>query len=183
MNLYYYTVASLPALRPKEKSPLTLDRLLEQASEFLTPQDFEILQSVNLIPTDSLVPFLQSWASWERGLRGQLAQLRAQRLGQTWQAPEGSPLFGWEDLARGALQKESPLEAEYFLDDLRWQYLDQSTWNEHFTLNWLMSYSLKLQILLRQDRFERELGKKNLEENYLKITSALAAGKESGELK
>ena len=45
-----------------------------------------------------------------------------------------------------------PLEAELYLDRIRWEKLEELEKNHYFDITYLVAYALKLQILERWDR-------------------------------
>ncbi|OHD11156.1 MAG: hypothetical protein A2Z96_05260 [Spirochaetes bacterium GWB1_48_6] len=182
MSQYYYAVASLPYLKSGEKSPITWDRFYEIVRSSLSEKDLEIFEKARLgIPTQTDEPFLKNWFDWEKELKKELARLRLQKAGfdNPNPLPETLGVFSVSEVAKSLFLKDNPLEAEYLLDGIRWAFLEDLLLGHYFDLETVLAYSLKLQILQRQELFEKTLGQENYQNTYKTIVQNLEINRES----
>ncbi len=168
--MYYFTVASLPSLTYQSQPTLSDVDYLQYLQEKLTPKEFALVDACRLIPKESSKAnhILREWISFERSLRLYLAVQRAQK--RQWEF-NGSyqPTANLEDKAREAVSKGNPLEAESYLNELRWEFLENLETGHYFDLEYLQIYYLKLQILNRKTLFEPKMGRMNFEGTYNEI--------------
>jgi hypothetical protein len=119
------------------------------------------------------VPFIDSWRSWERTLRLQLARFRKEKLkreGASIEPPEyPSDAVA---VAKAAVNIESPLEAELFLDEARWRAIEAFQGVDYFNENVIYAYLLKLRLLERKALFKAEEGFNE----YKTLYAAIAEG-------
>jgi hypothetical protein len=112
------------------------------------------------VPCATASPFIDAWRNWERALRLQLARYRAQRLKREGGAPVDPPEEPQEvvALAKAALVLDSPLEAELFLDQSRWNAIEALQGGVYFHANTIYAYLLKLLLMERRSSFRLEEG-------------------------
>jgi hypothetical protein len=111
-------------------------------------------------PPSSCV-FIDRWREWERTLRLNLAQARAQRLKREGGALVEPPVHPAQAAAialNAAAVEESPLEAELFLDRARWNAIEELRGIDYFSRDTVYAYLLKLLILERHSLFDTEAG-------------------------
>ncbi len=164
---YYYTIASLPHLSFNEPPPISIKSFLALCKIELAESDFTILQSAELFPhKKDKIPLtvLKKWYARERGTRNELARLRAAKLN----LDPGIYIRGDGDdgscsrLAQEVFGVESPYAAEERLDRTRWKFLEELETGHYFTIEKLVIYSLKLQILQRRSFFNNKKGQEIL---------------------
>ena len=110
---------------------------------------------------------INRWRTWERALRLNLARNRALVLKrEAVDAPE-SPLNA-VNAAKNALNFESPLEAELFLDKARWDAIEVFQGISYFSEKMIFAYFLKLKLMERRQVF-------NAEEGFLEYKSLYAS--------
>jgi len=176
VGTYYFTVASLPYLTSHTHPGLSNEEFVTYLSDKITPAELERITACSLIPQsysqEDLV--VSKWNAFETSLRNQLALLRSKKQDLTYEGGHESVLFGLEEKAREAVNLTNPLEAEEFLDDIRWAYLEDLELTHYFDLPRLQIYYLKLQILNRKFLFKKEKGKVNFEKTYNEIRTNLA---------
>jgi hypothetical protein len=104
--------------------------------------------------------FIDRWREWERTLRLNLAQARAQRIRREAAAvePPGHPASAAAAALNAAAVDESPLEAELFLDRTRWNAIEELGGIDYFSRNTVYAYLLKLLLLERHSLFDTEAG-------------------------
>lgn len=188
MSFYYYAGAALPMLFFGESLPISREDFLGLCREQLSKKDFLQLQAATIDSYDTAqadCPVIRQWRKWEVSLRNELAKLRAQEKNKDPEPYliESEEVLGHFDLAKEAVSNTSPYEAETTLYEARWNYLEDLGTNRFFTLESLIIYYLKLQILEKLALFDREKGSENFEEIYRKIREGTEEGPEPEEEK
>ena len=181
MSQYYYAVASLPTLKPGEKPPISQERFLEIVRTNLSLHDLAVFEKAQLgNPSVTENDFLQSWFTWEKELKKELARFRLQRGGfeNPTELPQTEGIYQMSDTVKNLLSRENPLEAEYQIDSLRWGFLENQLLGHYFDLETILAFSLKLQILQRQELFEKTLGQGNYHKTYQNIVQNLEINRE-----
>jgi hypothetical protein len=176
LTRYFYTGAALPTLRLGDKVPITEEKFLEFAEDTLKPADFRVLCKSRL---GSLEPtgfgFADRILSFEKELRLELARARLAKL--KFEAPLSLPESDGRDVllekVRAVLALDSPLEAELFLNQLRWSFLEDMGAGHFYDLEALVVYYLKLQIALRQETMQKEPGRRAFEETYENVSAGV----------
>lgn len=182
MSQYYFAVASLPALKSGDKSPITWERFDDLARTALTSEDLVVYEKALLgNPSDTDNEFLSRWFTWEKEFKKELARLRLARGGfeNPTALPETQGVYTFGETVKSLMAKENPLEAEYLLDSLRWSFLDELSFGHYFDLETLLAYSLKLQILVRQENFDKIRGQQNYDRMYTRIVNNLESNREN----
>ena len=188
MSFYYYAGAALPMLFFGESLPISREDFLGLCREQLSKKDFLQLQAATIDSYDTAqadCPVIRQWRKWEVSLRNELAKLRAQEKNKDPEPYliESAEVLGHFDLATDAVSNTSTYEAETTLYEARWNYLEDLGTNRFFTLESLIIYYLKLQILEKLALFDREKGSENFEEIYRKIREGTEEGPEPEEEK
>ena len=175
MRHYYYTVAALETIRLGEKVPISEAQFLQFTEDTLNAKDYQVLLGSRWGRTEPTgLPFADRILSWEKELRLELAKARILKL-QFDPAPALPASDGNDALlekVRAALALDSPLDGERFLDHLRWSFLEDMGASHFFDLEALVVYYLKLQIALRQEKFQKELGQESFEKAYAAVTDS-----------
>lgn len=182
MSQYYFAVASLPSLKSGEKPPLTRERFEDIARSALSEADLAVFEKALLgQPSETENSFLQEWFTWEKEFKKELAKGRLQKAGfeNPGPLPETLGKFNLMEAARSLLGKDNPLEAEMLLDAVRWSFLEEMLLGHYFDLEVILAYSLKMQILQRQDLFEKTLGQENYRKTYQTIIDTLELNPET----
>jgi len=179
LSQYYYLVSTLPLLSYDSDHTLSTEYFLEQGEKWLTAGDYLILKNACISEFDSYKPgcaLLDKWQVWEVNLRNELVKLRAQKKGLEGDAYLVTVLevLGTAEIAREAAAQESPLAAEELLNRARWSFLDDLEVGRFFTIEKLIIYYLRLQILERKSLFNKEAGSKRYKSIYQHITREIA---------
>ncbi|MBU4590720.1 MAG: DUF2764 domain-containing protein [Candidatus Omnitrophica bacterium] len=164
MREYYYLVASLPLLEFGMKTPVAYEDFLSRCLEQLTPKDLAIIKRTNIFPsedTEEAFPALREWKIFDRALRNELVKYRASK-----RSKDASEYIRGEDYkdpflaieAHWAVNEESPVEAERFLDKIRWEKIEELEKAHYFDIDYLVTYALRLQILERWQKINSEGG-------------------------
>lgn len=175
MKNYYYAVAALETIRLGEKVPISEEYFLQFAEDTLDAKDYQVLlKSLWGLTDPTGFSFSDRILSWEKELRLELAKARITKLPfdlpPSLQASEGS--FNLHEQVRAVMALDSPLEAERFLDQLRWNFLEEIGACHFFDLEALVVYYLKLQIALRQDKFQEVPGRESFEKEYAALADS-----------
>jgi hypothetical protein len=181
---YFYTVASLPALKFEETPFLSEEVFLEMCAVEATPEDFRYISSaeIRIDREDLLLPLPGETgvvAEWNRMLREfqlQAAIIRAQNLG--WEV-ERLPRPDVQDATiperlRQILGEDNPLKRELAVLRWLWNAAESLETGHHFDREKLVLYHLKLQIAQRRLRITNsEAGNDAFDEQYKQVAESL----------
>jgi hypothetical protein len=181
---YFYTVASLPALKFEETPFLSEDAFLEMCAVEATPEDFGYIASarIRINEEEDLAPGPGETgvsAEWNRILREfqlQAAAIRAQNLG--WEV-ERLPKPDVQDPTiperlRQILGEDNPLKRELGVLRWLWNAAESLETGHYFDREKLVLYYLKLQIAQRRLRItDSEAGDAGFDEQYRKVAESL----------
>lgn len=170
MRQYYYLIASLPFLEFGIKPPILYRDFLAFSREQLSESDMKILKEATIEPSGDVkgvMSALKEWNIFDMTLRNEIARQRASKMskepekyirGENHQDPFLAQSAHW------AISQESPIEAERFLDKIRWEKIEELARGHYFDMDFLITYALKLQILERWERINREGGMEVLQD-------------------
>ncbi|AEH40368.1 hypothetical protein TPCCA_0425 [Treponema paraluiscuniculi Cuniculi A] len=179
MSSHCYLITQLPSLLCGAVPPLRYQDFLDCALRFLGRQDAAVLGNISLCPvpardsTGSRV--LDRWGEFEYALRCALARERADRL--RWDIPvevRQCPM-AQESVARAArvaVSLDDPLEAEYFLNDARFSFVEGCRPLDPFSSEAVFLYGLQLMLLTHRSRFTMQAGSKAYAALYYTILGA-----------
>ncbi|MFW5642631.1 MAG: hypothetical protein ACOCYQ_01265 [Alkalispirochaeta sp.] len=183
MRQYYYTVASLPAIRFEEMPFLSQEEFLEYCAIEATPEDLETIRSAAIWLTDddeteffSPSPVHREWIAGLRELQRQAALIRAQALGRDTDRllrPDITDA-GLTERLRIVMNEDTPLKTENALLRLLWQRAENLEAGHHFDREKLLVYHLKLQIAARRARInDTEAGAEAFDQQYEVVAQSL----------
>ena len=187
MNNYEYIVASLPVLASDYRGPLDTDEIIGEIRAQLSPKDEALLDTLlKGFDADSLDAevYRKALASRDRFIAGYFSydldvrNCRVAYLNKALGRPEGQDIMvlnedeprEFEDLEKvnAVLQGSDTLGRERGLADILWERIDSLTLMEVFTLDQILGFVAKLQIVARWLRLDpqsgRELFRKLVEE-------------------
>ena len=187
MNNYEYIVASLPVIASDYRGPLDTDAIISEIRSQLSPKDEAVLDTLlKGFDSDSLDAefYRKALASRDRFIAGYFSydldvrNCRVAYLNKALGRPEGQDIMvldedeprEFEDLEKvnAVLQGSDILGRERGLDDILWERIDSLTLMEVFTLDQILGFVAKLQIVARWLRLDpqsgRELFRKLVEE-------------------
>lgn len=184
MKQYYYTVASLPALRFEEPPFLDQKGFYENCAVEMTDEDLAYVSSAMILLTGQSatvgdVEETGCRAQWNRLLREfqqQAAIVRTQNLG--WEIdrlprPDVRDATIPERL-RQILNEENPLKTEMATLRWLWQAAEALEPGHHFDRDALFLYHLKLQISLRRAALsDGDAGNEEFDRQYEKVAESL----------
>ena len=146
-----------------ESLPFLPEMFLENCKEKLSPADYElVLRSKldNFEFNEEKSKILKKWIVWEINLRNELVKLRAKKLGidSNKYLEESPEIFGLREIALESYNHSNPLIGEEILDKARWNFLDSIEACYFFELEKLIIYSLKLQLINKKIKMDKEKG-------------------------
>lgn len=153
-NKYYYLVASLPFLRFGEAPPLPKRRFLTECEKWLTAKDLETLYLADFTreQTPGGEGVLKEWKKFDLELKQKLADVRkARQTGETYKTPE---------LLKDVMEQKTPLLMEEEIAKIRWDFLEEKSARYFFDTNAVILYFLRMQIMERLARFNKDEGEK-----------------------
>ena len=161
----YYLISQLPSLDGASENaplPITEERFLELCRRFLSKKAQTELEKLTLrpprIPQPSISPLVEKWNDGERDLRLVLARLRADRLNKAFESENRTFAPALLQAARTAIEFESPMDAEKYLNRYRLEFLETLRPLDSFSEEYVFYYCLKLKLLLRIRQFDSQRG-------------------------
>ena len=178
MNNYEYIVASLPVIASDYRGPLDTDAIISEIRSQLSPKDEAVLDTLlKGFDSDSLDAefYRTALASKNHFIAGyfgydlDVRNCRVAYLNKALGRPEGQDLLvldedeprEFEDLEKvnAVLEGSDILERERGLDDIMWERIDELTLMEVFTLDQILGFVAKLQIVARWLRLDPQTGR------------------------
>ena len=178
MNNYEYIVASIPVNTKDYKEPLDTDEIIGEIRAQLSPKDEALLDTLlKGFDADSLDAefYRKALASRDRFIAGYFSydldvrNCRVAYLNKALGRPEGQDIMvldedeprEFEDLEKvnAVLQGSDILGRERGLDDILWERIDSLTLMEGFTLDQILGFVAKLQIVARSLRLDPQSGR------------------------
>jgi len=172
---HYYTLAALETIRLGEKLPISEEYFLQFAEDTIDAKSYQILQKSRWGLTEPTgFSFADRILSWEKELRLELAKARILKLPfdtpLNLQGSDGS--YNLLEQVRTVMALDSPLDAERYLDQLRWNFLEEIGARHYFDLEALVVYYLKLQLALRREKLKEEPGRDSFEREYASLADS-----------
>ncbi len=169
MKNHYYTLAALETIRLGEKIPISEEYFLQFAKDTIDAKSYQVLLKSRWGLTEPTgFSFTDRILSWEKELRLELAKARILKLPfdapPNLQTSDGN--YSLLEHVRAVMSLDSPLDAERYLDQLRWNFLEEIGARHYFDLEALVVYYLKLQLALRQEKLNEELGRDSFKKEY-----------------
>ena len=175
----YYLMSQLPSLDGISENmplPITEERFLELCNNSLGKKAMEELKNLSLLPSktpeSSSSDLINSWNEGERNLRLCLAKIRADKMNKSSDIENKSFPLPLVQVAGTAAQMESPMEAEKLLNNYRLSFLESLRPLDNFAEDSLYYYWLKLKLMLRIRKFDKESG----ETAYRNIYNSIISG-------
>ena len=161
----YYLISQLPSLDGISDSatlPISWDKFSELCSRFLGKKAMAELEKISLIPSrcyeKSSSELINQWNDGERRLRLALAKIRADKMKKSFDADiQGFPVWIVQT-ARTAVEIESPMEAEKYLNRCRLDFLEGLRPMDSFSDEFIYYYAIKLKTIERIRKFDTVSG-------------------------
>ena len=161
----YYFMSQLPSLDGVSENvalPITEERFLDLCGRFLGKKAQSELSKLTLTPPrtneDTKSLLIDAWNKGERDLRLALAKARADKMKKTFDTENKNFSVDLMKVARTAVDSESPLEAEKFLNRYRMDFLETLRPLNAFSEDSVYYYGLKLKLILRMRQFNADIG-------------------------
>ena len=161
----YYLISQLPSLDGLNENtplPMTEERFIDLCHRFLGKKAQSELDKLTLLPPKSPQKsnsaLIEAWNKWERDLRIALGKVRAEKLKKPFDMSDEPLPIGLMQAARVAVEMDSPMEAEKFLNGYRLDYLETLRPTDNFAEDFVFYYGLKLKLILRIRQFDTENG-------------------------
>jgi len=167
---YYYLVASLPMLDFSLSPAITYEDFSRRSREQLLDCDMRIIEQATIEPsgdTQAARAILREWKQFDLTLRNELVKMRVAKKAKDsldYIRGEYYPNPFIAHFAHLIFNQSSPLEAEKMFDRIRWDKIEELKLSHFFDIDYLICYSLELQILERWKKIKQEDGEKILEE-------------------
>ena len=172
----YYLISQLPSLDGISENtpiPVTEKQFLELCSRFLGKKALAELNKLTLVPSrnyeKSSSALIEKWNEFERKLRLALAKFRADKMNKHFDSETQSLPAELSQAARTAIEIESPMEAEKFLNRYRLEFLETLRPMDSFSEEFVFYYGLKLKLIERMRKFDTQSG----ETAYRKIYDSI----------
>lgn len=165
---YYYLVTLLPTLAFDRKPPFSSADFMDICKKHLDGRHFIKLKKISdpQNGSESIVDFFDEWNIWDRGLKNELAAMRASIIsirdkGLKHPLPQIATSENSLKLYK-AVTSKNPLEAEKAMEKIRWDQLEKMEFGHYFDFDKIIIYALKLKIIERLGSFDRAKGGKIL---------------------
>ena len=161
----YYFLSQLPSLDGVSENmalPITEERFLELCQRFLAKNAQNEISKLTLAPPKehekSTSALVEAWNKGERDLRFALAKARAEKMKKTIDTENKNFSAELVKVARTAIEIESPMEAEKFLNRYRLEFLESLRPLDTFSKEAVFYYGLKLKLISRMRQFNADIG-------------------------
>ncbi|MBQ1215538.1 MAG: DUF2764 family protein [Firmicutes bacterium] len=172
----YYFMSQLPSLDgigEQMALPIAEERFQELCHRFLGKKAQKEIENLTLIPSrspeKSSSALVEAWNEGERNLRLALGKVRADKLKKSFDWENGYLPSELIKVARMAVEMESPMEAEKFLNQYRMDFLESLRPMDTFCEDSVFYYGLKLKLMMRIRQFDEALGEAAYKEIYNSI--------------
>lgn len=161
----YYLISQLPSLDGLSENmpvPITEERFIELCHRFLGKKAQSEIDRLSLMPSRTYEPssssLIETWNISENNLRLALGKVRADKLGKQFDAENRTFTAELIQTVRTAVEMDSPMEAEKFLNRYRLEFLESLRPGDVFSEDFVYYYCLKLKLILRMRQFNAENG-------------------------
>ncbi|MEW5895630.1 MAG: DUF2764 family protein [Candidatus Omnitrophota bacterium] len=170
--MYYYFASTLPMINWGDPLPFPVEEFADNCRRLLSPHDAsDAMIALGLGKGEVSNGLLKRWQRFERALKNEIAAFRAvQRQQNALTVVHGERDYDM-DIAEGfgrAVKAGQPLEAQRILLKIQWDRLDEWSLNKDFSIEFILTYAIKLKIMARLHAFRDEEGGKRLEEIMMK---------------
>ncbi len=161
----YYLISQLPSLDGiSENAPLPIaeERFTELCNRFLGKKAQDEMKKLTLSPPknyeSSGSALIDAWNESERNLRFALGKVRAEKMKKPFNTENRILPVEYIKAASAAIEMENPMEAEKYLNRYRLEILETLRPMDSFSEDYVFYYGLRLKLLLRIRRFDKEAG-------------------------
>ncbi|MBQ4644960.1 MAG: DUF2764 family protein [Clostridia bacterium] len=161
----YYLISQLPSLDGISENmplPITEERFFELCNELSGKKIQNEISKITLLPSKvyekSSSSLIENWNNGERNLRLALAKMRADKMKKSFDIENNVLLSELLKVANTAIEIESPMEAEKFLNSYRLEFLETLRPMDNFSEEFVYYYGLKLKLISHIRQFDTNAG-------------------------
>lgn len=169
----YYFVSQLPSLDGLGENadlPITEERFSELCNRYLGKRAKFEIGKLTLVPPvnreKSTSGLVETWNRGEQNLRISLAKMRAEKMKKPFELEAANVPVEFTKAAQTAVETESPLEAELFLNSFRLKLLESIRPMDIFSDDYVFYYAIKLKLLTRIRKFDINVGENAYKDIY-----------------
>ena len=177
----YYLISQLPSLDGISENvplPINEERFFQLCNEISGKKIQNEINKITLLPSKeyekSSSSVIEGWNNGERNLRLALAKVRAEKMKKPFETGNNPLPNELIKIANTAIEIESPLEAEKFLNSYRLNFLETLRPMDNFSGEFIYYYGLKLKLISHIRRFDANVG----EIAYRNIYDSIMNGEE-----
>jgi hypothetical protein len=159
---YVYLISSLPMLHFGMRPPFSWENFLEHCQRLIPEKDYALLKNLpglqQYVSYSGAQETIIRWVAFDTALRNELVKIRASRKHiepEKYLRPLDYTSPAFTQAAMSAQRNPAPQEAGRFLDQERWDFLEELSFGHYFDLDFLILYAYKLKILWRWEEFRR----------------------------
>ena len=162
-NIYFMSqLPSLDGVNENVAIPVTEERFLELCQRFLDKKAQHEISKLTITPPreyeKSSSDLIEAWNKGERELRFALAKARAEKMKKSFDTENKNFPVELMKVARTAVDMESPLDAEKYLNRYRLDFLETLRPLDTFSKESVFYYGLKLKLISRMRQFNADIG-------------------------
>lgn len=161
----YYLISQLPSLDGISENmslPITEERFFELCNQVVGKRIQNEINKMTLLPSKnyekSSSSLIENWNNGERNLRLALAKVRADKMKKSFDIENDVLSSELLKIANAAIEIESPLEAERFLNNYRLEFLESLRPMDNFSEEFVYYYGLKLKLISHIKQFDTNAG-------------------------
>ncbi len=161
----YYLISQLPSLDGISENmplPVTEERFFDLCNQIAGKRIQNELNKITLLPAKTVErsnsPLIDNWNNNERELRFALAKVRADKMKKTFDIDNNILSGDILKVANSAIDIESPMEAEKFLNNYRLEFLETLRPMDSFSEEFIYYYGLKLKLISHIRQFDTNDG-------------------------
>ncbi len=161
----YYLISQLPSLDGIGENmplPITEERFFELCNELSGKKIQNEINKITLLPSKTYEKsssfVIENWNKGERNLRLALAKVRADKMKKSFDIENNVLSNELIKIADTAIEIESPMDAEKFLNSYRLEFLETLRPMDNFSEEFVYYYGLKLKLISHIRQFDTNAG-------------------------
>lgn len=161
----YYLISQLPSLDGIGENmplPITEERFFELCNELSGKKIQNEINKITLLPSKTYEKsssfVIENWNKGERNLRLALAKVRADKMKKSFDIENNVLSNELIKIADTAMEIESPMDAEKFLNSYRLEFLETLRPMDNFSEEFVYYYGLKLKLISHIRQFDTNAG-------------------------
>ena len=174
MAEYYYFASTLPMLVMGREVPISYESFMAAAKGQLSRRDYLSLSSLSV--SSSVLPssrIAKEWKEYRDRIENMIVAERAASLGLDGYGSAETGDKSLKDRIHSIVHDLDPLEAEWAVLSLYFDFLSSREGGSPFSTEALMIYALKLQLMERSEAFSEEKGKAEFGRLYKEIETEI----------